>query len=157
MGIERLQLFARISNVCGLFPFRMIVDEGTGEFKRFDASWRHPTNWWFLLLLIGHVYFAVVWIYFSWLHLTTYESQSLTTVHLVVLMLFFAIVLILLSIPLLFIIFSRHLETAINILNRFDHKFSKIHRGFCSDRSRTYVGIAITLISVFFLDNLIIF
>ena len=148
MGIERLQLFARISNVCGLFPFRMIVDEGMGEFKRFDASWRHPTNWWFLLLLIGHVYFAVVWIYFSWLRLTIDESQSLTTVHLLVFMLFFAIVLILLSIPLLFIIFSRHLETSIDILNRFDHKLSKTHRSYCSDRRRMNVGIFITVIAV---------
>lgn len=148
MGIERLQLLSRWCNVCGLFPFRMISDEGTGELKRFDGSWRHPANWWFILLLIGHVYFAVIWIYFSWLHLTTYESQSLTTVHLVVLMLFFAIVLTLLSIPILFIFFYRHLETAIEILNHFDHKFSKIHCGFCSDRMRMYVGIVITIIAV---------
>lgn len=149
MGIERLQLFCRISNVCGLFPFRMIVEEGTGEFKCFNSSWRHPAIWWFLFLLIGHIYFSVIWIYYSWLHLTIDESQSLTKVRLVVLMLFFAIVLILLSIPLLFIFLYRHLETAIDILNRFDRKLCNTHCGFCSDRRRMYIGIAVTVISVF--------
>jgi hypothetical protein len=148
MGIERLHLFVRICNVCGLFPFRMIVDKATGKFKRFDGSWRHPANWWFLLLvLIGHTYFSVSWVNFSWLHLTIDNDQHIS-VHLIVFMLFLAILLILFSIPLLFLFFYRRFETAIEILNRVDKKLAKVNHGVCSDRWRMYFGIAITTIGV---------
>jgi hypothetical protein len=154
MGVERLQLLMRCCNVTGLFPFRMVLDNNTKQFKLFDNHWRHPANWWFAILLIGHIFVSVVFIYISWINLTRDESESLTTVHLVGLFLFYVNLMFILSIPRLFFLHIRHLETALDILHRIDGNLARISiNSFDSVLTRrTYVGIFIMLSGVFKLN-----
>ena len=65
MGVERLQLFVRFCNISGLFPFRMVLNEVTGKFKRFDCHWRHFANLWFIFVLLAQLAFTVLMIYIS--------------------------------------------------------------------------------------------
>ena len=66
MGLESLKLFFYLSNVSGLFPFRMALEESTGKFKRFDVHWRHPSNWWFIFHLIGNLIQLIIIFYSIW-------------------------------------------------------------------------------------------
>ena len=148
MGVERLKLLIRCCNVFGLLPFRMVLNNHTKQFKRFDNHWRHPANWWFSMLLIGHIFFSVVFIYFSWINLTREDSKSLTTVHLVGLVLLFVNFTIMFLIPRLFLLRIQHLEIAFDILHRIDGRLAKISPSRDTVLRRTYVGIAIILLSV---------
>ena len=66
MGVERLQLLVRFCNLIGLFPFRMILNEQTNQFHRFDRHWRHPSNWWFTFLCVGFIVFIFPFAYFNY-------------------------------------------------------------------------------------------
>lgn len=120
MGVERLQLFVRYCNVCGLFPFRMVLNRELGLFKCFDANWRHPANWWFVFLLIGHIAFLFMFVRTGFSQLTTDTDHLLTYVHLVVLVMYLSDVIAFISTPRIFLFHIRHLESAIDILHRID-------------------------------------
>jgi len=150
MGVERLQLLIRCCNVSGLLPFRMVLNNRTKQFERFDNHWRHPANWWFALLLIAHIFLTVVHIYISLIDLTDEKSEPITTFQ-VVLILFNGHFIVLFSIPRLFLLQVRHLETAFDILHRIDRRMpGNISPTSSADTvlRRSYIGIAITLIGV---------
>ena len=66
MGVERLKMLFHACNVSGLLPFRMVLDAQTKRFKRFEGHWRHPNNWWFLILLISQMFFIIFIGFVSW-------------------------------------------------------------------------------------------
>ena len=113
MGVERLQLCVRFCNVCGLFPFRMILDPISGRFKRFDHHWRHPANWWFILNIICYLMFFSLGAYYMVFSLVANETIFIPVVLAVVLILYAFNVLALNSIPRLLLFRLRHLETAV--------------------------------------------
>jgi hypothetical protein len=149
MGVERLQLLMRFCNVSGLLPFRMVLNNRTKQFQRFDNHWRHPANWWIVILLVGHVFLSIVFIYISWMNLTRDDSESLSIVHLVGLILLYVNFTIMFTLPRLFLLHVQHLETAFSILHRIDENLTKISISRDNVLRRTYVGIVITLIGVF--------
>lgn len=148
MGVERLQLLMRYCNVSGLLPFRMVLNARTKQFKRFDNHWRHPANWWFALLAIGHLVLTAVFIYLSWINLHDGKSEPITTVQ-VVLTLMHGHIIVLFSLPRLFLFQVKHLETAFDILHRFDRRIVNISpKSSDTVLRRTHIGIIITLIGV---------
>ena len=145
-GIERLQLFVRFCNFCGLIPFRMVFDDETKQFKRFEGHWRHPANWWFALLLVGHILSINLLVYFNWKQFYTVDSSlvaSLTFVHLFALALYSTNFIVLISLPRFFLIRSRNLETALETLDRIDSWMNKVPRAPCTTRRRTLIGFSL--------------
>ena len=150
MGTERLLLFVRFCNVCGFFPSRMLLDDETKRFKRFDSHWRHPANWWFSFLLICQIVFSCTFLYVIWLALMAYEQQSLTIVQAAVFMLYQSNAQIMCTIPRLFILLRfRNIEEVLNSFTRMDRTLSKIKGSSCTTRRRTVIGIGISFIVVF--------
>ena len=117
MGIERLQLLVRCCNISGLLPFRRVLNEDAKMFRRFECHWRHPANWWFILLLICHFLVTAIHIYLSWIYLTRDDSEILTTVDFTVLILLYGNFAVIFSFPRFFLFHIRHLETAFDILH----------------------------------------
>ena len=148
MGVERLQLFVRFCNVCGLFPFRMVLNQELRLFKRFDGHWRHPANWWFAFLLIVHFMFLFMFALTGFSMLLSDTDHVLTYVHLVVLVMYLSDIIVLISTPRIFLFHIRHLESAIEILHRIDQTLVKIYRHPCTIIRRTIIGILICLFMV---------
>ena len=150
MGVERLQLLVRFCNVCGLLPFRMVLDEPTMRFKRFDGHWRHPANWWFALHLMGQIFLTLQIVYMIWSSNTeSNKSTNLSSVYFVVFLLFILNFVILLWCPRIFLSRRRHLEVAIELIHRIDGTLTKILQEMpCTTRRRTLVGISISFLAV---------
>lgn len=140
MGVERLQLCVRFCNVCGLFPFRMILDPISGRFKRFKGHWRHPANWWFLLLVIIHLILLCFCVYFI-LFLGDKSSETIPVALAVVLILFFLNLGAYISIPRFILLHLRHLKTAVEIFDRIDRVLDKISHAPCTSRRQTLIAI----------------
>ena len=151
MGVEQLQLFVRFSNICGLIPFRMILDEQAKRFQRFEGHWRHPANWWFTFQFIGFLLF----LFFCVLHLLLMmkgDIGSMSIVFLAVYILYFSNALVITSIPRLFLIRFRRFESAIEILHQIDRMIrvmGKMRHTSCTTRQRTLIGIGFSFVSVF--------
>ena len=139
MGVERLQLCVRFCNGCGLFPSRMILDPISGRFKRFEGHWRHPANWWLVFLLICYLIFFSLGLYFMVFTLVANETNSIPIVLAVVLILYSFNVLTFNSIPRLLLFRLRHLETAVEILDRIDRVLEKMPHAPCTTRQRTLI------------------
>jgi hypothetical protein len=148
MGLENLQLFFRFSNVCGLFPFRLVLDEQTGRFERLVGKWRHSANWWFTLLLIGQVYFIILDVVCTAmvngkLFLDGHKSFSVVLILTVALeLLNFTIITL---VPRLFLFRIRNLEIVLEHLGDIDRILTRIVPKplSCTSRQRTIVGISI--------------
>ncbi len=125
MGLGRLRLFFRFRNVSGLFPFRVVLDECTGKFKRFDGHWCHPANWWFILILLGHLYLLILLI-FVIQSMITGHAQSVPTTYLVALSLFSISFFILITIPRLFLVRLRNLDLSLEMIQQIDRILDKI-------------------------------
>ena len=65
MSVEELQLFFQFSNVSGLIPFRMVLDQSTGKFKWLKGH-HSLVNWWFIFLSIGRIFCVTVFIYMNY-------------------------------------------------------------------------------------------
>lgn len=156
MGVERLQLCIRFCNVCGLLPFRMVLDEQTKQFKRFDGHWRHPANWWFAFLSICYILFVTVFALFLWTELFAEENDSLTAVHKIALAMYFSNFLAMISVPRLFLLRFRHFERSIEILHHIDHLLDKMPQPSCHIRLFTIIGISVFLLVVGY-TNLIVY
>jgi len=148
MGVERLQLCIRFCNVCGLFPYRMILEEQTYRFKRFVRHWRHPANWWFAFLSISYILFVVIFAFISWTELFNKENDSFTAVHKVALALYFSNLLVIISVPRLFLFRFRYFEKSMETLHRIDHLLDKMPRPSCHIRLFTIMGILIFFLAV---------
>ena len=85
-GVERLRLLFLVCNVSGLLPFRMVLDAQTKRFKRFESHWRHPTNWWFIILLIGQICFLTIIYLSNWNLITRMSLLSLVTLVIFILL-----------------------------------------------------------------------
>jgi hypothetical protein len=148
MGLENLKLFFRFSNICGLFPFRLVLDEQTGRFKRLFGNWRHPANWWFTLLLIGQVYFIILDVVCtaminSKLFLDGHQSFSVVLILTISLdLLNFTIITL---VPRLFLFRIRNLEVTLEHLGHIDRILTRIVPKplSCTSRKRTIAGISI--------------
>ena len=147
MGLDQLQLFVRFCNLSGLLPFRMILDEQTRRFKRFEGHWRNAANWWCsfvivsqLLAFFGNIYILIV--------LILPEHKELSLVQHFVHSLYFSnyFFFILLS-PRLFLFRFRHFETAFEFLHRIDRMIGTAGSS-CTTRRRTIIGILIIFIDV---------
>ena len=151
MGLESLQLFINFSNISGLFPFRLVVDEQTGRFKRLVGHWRHPANWWFTLLLIGQVYNIILITFVTWI---TQRNRSLSYVYFLSIGLNPGNYLNTILIPRLFLFRIRHLEDAIGHLVSIDRILTRIIPMplSCNSRQRTLAGFSVSL---FFMVNTI--
>ena len=148
-GVERLRLLFRICNVTGLLPFRMILDVPTKRFKRFESSWRHPTCWWFLILLIGHIFFTVIIALASW-NIFSKKLEAMSTVVLVIFILLSSSYAIWISSTRLFLFRFRHLETAFETFHSIDRLLSKTDRPSFNNNTqrRTIIGTVLCLIWV---------
>ena len=148
MGLERLRLFFRFGNISGLFPFRLVLDECTGKFKRFDAHWRHPANWWFGFILLGHLYLLIL-LLFVIQHIIMGHAQSVPTTYLVALSLFSIGFFILITIPRLFLVRLRNLDLSLQIIQQIDRIFDKISTKVpCTIQRRIIIGIILGFILV---------
>ena len=142
MGVAKLQLFVRFCNVVGLFPFRMVLDNETKEFKRFDSHWRHPSNWWFTLLFVGFILFLLAFNYVQYKKMSQDVIPFLTKVEIVAIFLYFININILNSIPRLFLLHFRHLKTAFECLHRIDRVLNRMSHAPCTTRQRTLFGVS---------------
>ena len=141
MGVERLQLLIQFSNVSGLLPFRMVLDEQTKRFKRFDGHWRHPSNWWFLSFLLVQFGLHIIGpfsVYSTWV--------SSSFIYLAVFIFGFFNFSLFFSSLRLFLFRFRHLEKALEIFESIDRLLSTRTR--CNSKRRTIIGIVINLIWV---------
>jgi hypothetical protein len=147
MGVEELQLFVRLCNLTGLLPFRMILDEQTGRFKRFDGHWSHPVKWWCSFVMTIQIGVLVVNIY--WLVDSLDPKVNFSLVYKLVFILYFLnySILMLLS-PRLFLFRLRQLETAFECLRRIDRMIISNSKSSNPTRRRTVIGILIILIDV---------
>ena len=150
MGVEELHLFVRFCNVTGLFPFRMVLDELTGRFKRFDGNWRHASNYWFILLLISQVFNIILVIYVTRYMLTYGNIQTESHVLALAIGLNIANYLISILIPRLLLFRLRHLETALQHLVRIDRVLARIIPlpNKCRSQRRTIIGFFVTFLYV---------
>lgn len=150
MGVEKLHLFIRFCNMCGLLPYRMRLDFQTKRFKRFDGNWRHPANYWFTFLLIIHIIFIFYFIYLD--SKLVYGNGSVgnaSTVHMFAYWLYFANLILLLSTPRLFLIQFRHLETALETLHHIDRVLlDKVAHLPCTTRKRSLICIILICCTV---------
>jgi hypothetical protein len=151
MGVEELQLFFRFANASGLFPFRLIFDQSTGKFKRFEGHWHHFANWWFVVVLTGHVFYVTVFLYMNCTMIIEDSNLSLPVFYLVTFSLFLLCQLLFTITPRLFLICFRHLETALLNLQLIDKELgrmsSHVTRSNSSQR-RTLIGIFLTILMV---------
>lgn len=148
MGVEELQLFVRLCNLTGLLPFRMILDEQTRRFKRFDGHWSHPAKWWCSFVMAIQI--AVLVVNFFWLVLFHSKGINLSIVYKLVFFLYLSnyLILLLLS-PRLFLFRLRHLQTAFECLHRIDRMIISNSKSSNTTRRRTFIGILIILIDVY--------
>ena len=135
----------RVCNLCGLFPFRMVLDDETKQFKCFDHHWRHPANWWFLLLSISYPVFVTLFAYISW---TLFSANQSPTIIKTAFGLYLSTLLVILSIPRLFALRFRNFERALETFRRIDYVLDKTHMSGCNVRRFTIIGITIILIQV---------
>ena len=148
MGLEHLKLFFHFGNVSGLFPFRMVLDESTGKFKRFDIRWRHPANWWFLFLLIGNLILLALVIYSMW-SMIIETTKSLPTTFSVVLLLYSIGFFILCTTPRLFCIQIQNLGQSFEMILKIDRVLDKIPTQIpCTTQRLTVVGIIYVYVHV---------
>ena len=150
MGVEQLQLLVGFSNVTGLVPFRMVLDEITGKFKRFDGHWRHPSNWWFTFILIAQILNLIAAYYFTLFVIfdSVEDIVSLFLVYKFLVLLYLLNFSILLWIPRFFLFQFRHLETAFECLLATDRILETFSHPPCTSRRRTQFGMAFCLIFV---------
>ena len=150
MGVERLQLLFRSCNASGLLPFRMVLDAQTKRFKRFENQWCHPTNWWFLIVLIGQSFFVYFIIdYLRWIIFEEFESK-LTVFSAIFILGMLNYVVLCLSLR-LFLFRFRHLENAMEIFHKVDRLLTKSFRAApCHARQRTFIGLTLNFIGVIF-------
>ena len=145
MEVGRLQLFVRFCNISGLFPFRMVLDEASGKFKHFDRHWRHPANFWFIILFMTQCTYSVL----DMLVNVPFFLVSDSLIYKLGLTLD-------ISSAIVMTWFSRHLlfqfrkfEMAFDSLVRFDEMLAKFrHCGASDIRRRTIIGIILCLITV---------
>jgi hypothetical protein len=144
MGVKNLRILFCFCNVAGLLPFRMVTNGETNGFKRFDRHWRHPANWWFLILFFVHVAYIIR---------TSYEQiyqfiseNKLATIYKVVYTLSIFNYTLLVTVPRFFLVNFKHLETALEILNDIDRltMVTPIHFP-CKTMQRTIIGIFASL------------
>ena len=156
MGVEQLQLLVRFSNVTTLLPFRMVLDEITGKFKRFDSHWRHPSNWWFTFILISQLSSVCLIVHQICSKLMNASDSSLTLAILIFIFYLFNYFALIFVSPRIFLFRFRHLETAIEILNRIDRILDKIflQPQNCKTRHRAIIGISISSLIVSNLQNI---
>ena len=145
MGVEELQLFFQFSNISGLFPFRMVLDQSTGRFKCFEGHWYHLVNWWFIFLLIGQIFYVIVFLYMNGTMIFI-DDRLLPVVYLVAFSSYLLGLLISTIIPRFFLIHFRHLESAFIIFQRIDNQLIP-HRPATTQR-RTFIAIFLTLLTV---------
>ena len=61
-GLEKIGPFVSFCQLCGFFPYRMVVHPVTKRFKRFTFSICHPvTFWYFFVNLIQISYLLATW------------------------------------------------------------------------------------------------
>ena len=159
MGVERLQLLVRFCNLIGLFPFRMILNEQTNQFHRFDRHWRHPSNWWFVFIFMAQTFLTLQVVYMVVLPHSNSNNEPNKT-NFVYQMIFFAFILthmILSWCPRIILFRLRLLESAVENLHRIDRTLSKISliKPCDTTRRRTLVGISITFLLVKFIFDII--
>ena len=144
MGVERLQLFVRFCNISGLFPFRMVLNEVTGKFKRFDCHWRHFANLWFIFVLLAQLAFTVLVIYIS---MPFFSNSPLYTFSALMDACSFCI---LNWTPRLLFFHFKKLEMVFDCLNHFDKVLanSNCRVPCCTIRRRTIIGIIISSVLV---------
>ena len=152
MGVERLQLLVQFCNLSGLLPFRMILDEETRRFKRFEGHWRHLANWWCSFITAIKVAVLVASIYFAAVSFLAGEKQSLAY-QLVYLLYCSNYAILLLLSPSLFLFRIRHLESAFESLHRIDRMIEAAVKSSCTIRRRTFIGILIIVIDVCHFKN----
>ena len=140
MAVGRLQLLVQLCNLCGMFPFRMVLDNDTKQFKYFDHHWRHPANWWFLLLTITYPVFVFV---FTYVGLTFIVHDAESVILQTAIGMYLSSLLIIVSIPRLFMFRFRNFERALEILHRIDYILDKISPSSRVIRRFTIIGIAI--------------
>ena len=154
MGVERLQMLFHICNVSGLLPFRMVLEAQTKRFKRFEGHWRHPNNWWFLILLILQMIFIVFSSFASWSIFFVKLASTSTVILVIFVFLSSSYIIWLLSLR-LFLFRFRHLETALKTFHDIDRLLIKIDHVSCHTRRRTIIGITLSLLWVGLLYMLI--
>ena len=49
-GLEKISPFVSFCQLCGFFPYRMVVDPVTKRFKRFTFSIYHPVTFWYFFV-----------------------------------------------------------------------------------------------------------
>lgn len=149
MAVERLRLIFLICNLSGLFPFRMILDAQTKQFKRFDKHWRHPFNWLFLIVFFGQGLFYIMMTYSSWI--ISKEIQSKSTIYSVIFILGLLNYVILCFSLRLLLFRVRHLETAIEIFQGIDRLLAKkLFETPCRTKQRTIIGLVFSVICVIY-------
>ena len=145
MAIERLQLFVRFGNISGLLPFRMVVDVETGKFKRFNFSWYHPANWWFIFLLIIQSTLTILNFHVTW---TVNSNEFMYTLSSGIDTLSFTI---LMWTPRLLLFHLRKMWMVFDSLGRIDRHLDKYNQiNQCSIRRQTIIGIIICFALVMF-------
>ena len=123
MGIERLQFLFRYCNAVGLFPHRMVINSTNDRFQRFDVHWRHPSNWWFLALLIAQIVYIIITIYTQ---IFIFVSQSeLSAIYSIIWVLGLVNYILMIPVPRFFLFHFRHFETALETLNQVDRLLAK--------------------------------
>jgi hypothetical protein len=142
-----LQLFVRFCNLTGLLPFRMILDEQTGRFKRFEGHWRHAANWWCSFVGVCQI-LAFIGIAYVFTFLILPKDYELNLIYKFVYCLYFLnhFFFILLS-PRLFFFRYHHLQTAFEFLHRTDRMIGTA-KSSCTTRRRTIIGILIIFTGV---------
>jgi hypothetical protein len=122
----------------------------TGRFKRLVGYWRHLSNWWFILLIIGQVYNIVMISNVTWTTQTDSQSVNYSAIRVLTNGLNIANYLIMILIPRLFLFRIRHLEVVLEYLVRIDHILTRIpHLQLsCTSRQRTIAAICISFIFV---------
>ena len=147
MGVEDLRILCRFCNVTGLFPFRMVTNGQTNGFQRFDSHWRHPANWWFLILFFIDIAYIIITIH-EQIFLFVSENQ-LATIYKVVYTLSILNYTLLVTVPRIFLFSFRHLEAALEILDKTDRLMANtIQKVPCRTKQRAVIGIAASVIWV---------
>ena len=150
MGMERLRLLFCYCNVVGLFPFRMVINKDTNEFKRFDNQWRHPSNWWFATLLIAQIVY-IIWTIYWQIFLFLSESK-LPTIYLFIYTLHLSDYVLMIAIPRIFLFHFRNLETALETLHQITRLLPKNSHTSCGINRRLVVGILASFLWVYSLN-----
>lgn len=149
MAVERLKWLVWLCNFSGLLPFRMILKDHA-RFSHFDFKWKHPVTWWFLLNLMGHVFYLVLFV-MDMVNMQTSDKVDLSSYSRILML---AIVVVQLSLlanfncPLLILFHTKKLRTAFESLRHVDLVLDRIPNSLCTTQLQTFVGSVFVLILV---------